>query len=74
MKKKLSKCERFTDGDFHDINGVNLFSELKMFREIIPEGTDTALQALQCVKSLDGSFLNTETTYRIVLTIPVLAA
>jgi hypothetical protein len=41
---------------------------------MIPKGTDTALQALQYVKSLDGSIPNTEITYRIMLTVPVTVA
>jgi hypothetical protein len=59
IEYKRSKRERFTDGDSHDINGVDLFSELRVLREIVPEGTDTVLQALQCVKSPDASFPNT---------------
>jgi hypothetical protein len=64
----------FIDGDSHDINGVDFFSELEVLREIVAEGTDTALQALKHVKSLDGSFPNTEITYRIMLTVPVTVA
>jgi hypothetical protein len=43
-----------SDGDSHDNNGVDLLSELRVLSEIIPEDTDTAFQALQYVKSLDG--------------------
>jgi predicted small integral membrane protein len=53
---------------------VDLFCELGVLREIVPEGSDTALQALKHVKSLDGSFPNKEITYRIMLTAPVTVA
>jgi hypothetical protein len=53
---------------------VDLFSELKVLWKIIPEGTDTALKALQYIKSSDGSFLNTKITYRIMLTVPIMVA
>jgi hypothetical protein len=43
-----------SDGDSHDISGVDLVSELRVLREIIPEGTDPTLQALQYIKSQDG--------------------
>jgi hypothetical protein len=55
-EKKCSKSEMFTDGDCHVVNGV----------EPLPD-----LRVLQYVKSPDGSFLNTEITYRIMLTVPV---
>lgn len=38
-----------------DINRVDYFSELTVLQEIIFEGSDTALQALQCIKSVDIS-------------------
>jgi hypothetical protein len=63
-----------SDGDSHDINGLDLFSELRVLREIILEGTDAAFQGLQYLKSPDTSFPNTETAYRILLTVPVTAA
>jgi hypothetical protein len=46
---------------------MNTFSELKVLQEIIHEGPDTALHALQYVKSLDSSFANTEIIYRIMI-------
>jgi hypothetical protein len=69
---KHSKCEWFIDGDPHDINGVDLFSKFEVLWKSVPEDMDTALQALKYVESLDGSFLNTEITYRIKLTVPVM--
>jgi hypothetical protein len=64
-ENRRSKRERFIDGDSQGINDVDHFSELGELREIIPEGTDTVIQALQYVKSLDGSFPSTEITYRV---------
>jgi hypothetical protein len=45
-EKKLSKSERFADGDSHYINGVDPFSERRVLGEIILEVADTALRAL----------------------------
>jgi hypothetical protein len=45
------------DDDSYDVNGADLLSERRVLCEIIPEGTGTALEALQFLKSLDGSFL-----------------
>jgi hypothetical protein len=42
IEKKLRKSESFTDEDFRDINDVDPYSELRMLREIILEGPDTA--------------------------------
>ncbi|KAH1170141.1 hypothetical protein KIL84_001126 [Mauremys mutica] len=63
-----------SDGESYDIYSVDLFSELRVLQEFIPEGTSTALQALQFLKSLDGAFPNTAIAYWILLTIPVTAA
>jgi hypothetical protein len=51
----------------HDINGIHGFSDFRVLPEIILESPDRELQALQCVKSLDGSFPNAERTYTIML-------
>jgi hypothetical protein len=50
---------------------VDSISDLTVLWEISLEGPDTALQALECVKSLDALFLNTEITHSIMLTVPV---
>ncbi len=63
-----------SDGLKHDIDGCDLFSELKVMREMIPQKTNTALEALQFLKSVEGTFPNAEVAYRILLTIPVTVA
>jgi hypothetical protein len=50
------------------------FSEFGVLQEIVAEGSDTILEALKHVESLDGSFPNTEITFRIMLTVPVTVA
>jgi hypothetical protein len=59
--------QRFTDGDSHDIKGVDPFSELRVLREIIREGPVNALQALEYVRSLDCSFPSTEIIHGFML-------
>jgi hypothetical protein len=41
-----------------------------VLRKTIPEDTDAAPQAVQHLKSLDGSFLKMEIACRIMLTVP----
>jgi hypothetical protein len=53
IQKKRSESERFTDGDSHDISGVDPFWDLGVLWEIILEGPHTALHVLQYVKLLD---------------------
>ncbi|XP_042222821.1 uncharacterized protein LOC121867133 [Homarus americanus] len=61
-------------GNFHDIDCADLFSELRVLQELIPQETNSALQVLQILKSLNGSFPKAEIAYRILLTVPVTVA
>jgi hypothetical protein len=55
-KKKCTDLHiALCDADSNDINSVDLTFELRVLQEIIPCSTDTALQALRYLKSLDGS-------------------
>lgn len=61
-------------GDSRDLDGVDLCTELKIFREILPESVRTAMQCLQYVWAIRDSFPNTAVGYRILLTVPVTVA
>jgi len=62
-----------TDNDLKDIDGLDLFSELIIFRTLIDEDTNS-LQALNILKTTNGSFPNLTIALRIMLTIPVTSA
>ena len=57
-----------------DINGVELFLELKIFRESLLRGTKKAIEVLNFIKKLDCCFPNAWIAYRVLLTIPVTVA
>jgi hypothetical protein len=59
-----------SDGDSKDINGVKLFEELIILRNIIHD-TNTVLQMLSLLKKLIDSFPNTCIALRIILTMSV---
>ena len=56
-----------------DIDGLDLFSELKVLREIIKVEDNTLIEILNQIKRLD-SFPNAYIAYRIMLTIPATVA
>ncbi|KAK4707971.1 hypothetical protein R3W88_028896 [Solanum pinnatisectum] len=56
-----------------DIDGLDLFSELKVLRKIIKVEDNTLIEILNQIKRLD-SFPNAYIAYRIMLTIPVTVA
>lgn len=56
-----------------DIDGFDLFSELKVLREILTEEINTPIEILSFIKRLD-SFPNVCIAYRILLTMPVTVA
>ncbi|KAL4150139.1 hypothetical protein QTP88_003973 [Uroleucon formosanum] len=62
-----------TDNDLKYIDGLDLFSELIIFRSLIDEDTNS-LQALNILKTTNGSFPNLTIALRIMLTIPVTSA
>jgi len=62
-----------TDNDLKDIDGLDLFSELIIFRSLVVENTNS-LQALNILKTSHGSFPNLTIALRIMLTIPVTSA
>ena len=58
---------------FSDIDGLDLFSELKVLKEILQTEENTPIDVLNYIKRLD-SFPNAYIAYRILLTIPVTIA
>ena len=54
-----------------DIDGDELFSELKIVRKCLPKETKRAIEVLDYFKMMDSCFPNVWISYRILLTIPV---
>ena len=74
LQKYCLKLESFLKHDvYYDIDGLDLFSELKVLKEILQIKDYTPIDILNYIKRLD-SFPNTCITYRILLTIPVIVA
>ena len=64
-------------GTSRDINGVDLYSELLLFREFLNSNgikITTALEALNCIHKNAASFPNLCIALRILLTMPVTVA
>jgi hypothetical protein len=57
-----------------DIDGVELFSELKVLREAIPVEIVGAIDVLDYIKRMNCCFANAWIAYRVLLTIPVTVA
>ena len=57
-------------GDLSDIDGFDLFSELRVLREVLQIKENKPIETLNYIKKLD-SFPNTYIAYRIMLTIPI---
>ena len=74
MQKYCLELEFFLKHDvYYDINGLDLFSELKFLKEILQIKDYTPIDILNYIKRLD-SFPNTCIAYRILLTLPVTIA
>ena len=74
LQKYRLKLEYFLKHDvYYDINGLDLFSELKVLKEILQIKYYTPIDILNYIKRLD-SFPNTCIAYRIWLTIHVTIA
>ena len=71
MQKYWLKLESFLKHDvYYDIDGLDLFFELKFLKEILQIKEYTPVDILNYIKMLD-SFPNTCIAYRILLTIPI---
>ena len=74
LQKYYLKLQYFLKHDvYYDIDGLDLFSELKVFKEILQIKDYTPIDILNYIKRLD-SFPNTCIAYRILLIIPVTIA
>lgn len=71
---KLKYCKDLhlllSDGELQNVDGIDLFSELLIFRWMVKDHT-TPLDALAILKKTNGSFPNLVVALRIMLTIPV---
>ncbi|XP_022552196.1 zinc finger MYM-type protein 1-like [Brassica napus] len=61
-------------GDRSDIDGNELFMELKLLRGSLPTNIQNAAEILDFLKKVDTCYPNTWTAYRIMMTIPVSVA
>ncbi|XP_010473753.1 PREDICTED: zinc finger MYM-type protein 1-like [Camelina sativa] len=57
-----------------DIEGKDLFVELKLLRGVLPKEITKAVDVLEFLKRMDGCYPNTWIAYRILLTIPISVA
>ena len=74
LQKYCLKLESFLKHYvYYDIDGLDLFSELKVLKEILQIKYYTPIDILNYIKILD-SFPNTCIAYKILLTIPVTVA
>lgn len=74
LKQSCLNLEQFLKhGEHSDIEGIDLFGELKVLREALPTGTQSALQVLDYLNKIE-SFPNSYISYRILLTVPVTVA
>jgi hypothetical protein len=74
LKKYCVDFEGFLKHDnFFDLDGNDLFSELKVLQEILPKEKRTATDIINFIKDLN-CFPNACIAYRILLTIPVTVA
>ena len=74
LKKYCLNLESFLKHDvYYDINGLDLYSELIVLKEVVQIDENTPINVLNYLKRLD-SFPNAYIAYRILLTISVMVA
>ena len=74
LKKNCLNLEYFfTHETYFDIDGLDLFSELKVLKEVLQINKNSPIDVLNYIKRLE-SFPNTCIAFRILLTIPVTIA
>ncbi|KAL6495855.1 hypothetical protein OROGR_030418 [Orobanche gracilis] len=75
MKCACTTLEDFLKhGDYSDIDGLELFSELQLLRKSLPDRIIRPIEVLEYIKNTCFAFPNTWIAYRILLTIPVTVA
>ena len=74
LKKCCLNLECFLRCDGNsDLDGLDLFSELQVLREVFQKDDSNSMEILNYIKHID-SFPNAYVAYRIMLTIPVSVA
>ena len=74
LKKNCLNLEYFlTYETYSDIDGLDLFSELKVLKEVLQINENSLINVLNYIKRLE-SFPNACIAFRILLTIPVTVA
>ncbi|KAL9299022.1 putative HAT dimerization domain, ribonuclease H-like superfamily [Arabidopsis thaliana] len=61
-------------GEHSDIDGADLFMELKVLREVLPNEVTKPIEVLDFLKRVEGCYPNTWISFRILFTIPVSVA
>ena len=74
LKSCCDKLEIFLRNMDSDIDGDELFYELKIVRKCLPNESKRAIEVLDYWKMMDSCFPNVWIAYRILLTIPVTVA
>ncbi|XP_040364313.1 zinc finger MYM-type protein 1-like [Rosa chinensis] len=73
-----SFCANLTNllkhGEISDLNEDDLYHDLRMLSEDLPNETKRAIDVLNYIKEVDGCYPNAWIAYRILLTIPVTVA
>ncbi|KAM5555524.1 zinc finger MYM-type protein 1-like [Rosa sericea] len=62
------------DGEISDLNEDDLYHDLRMLSQDLPNETKSAIDVLNYIKEVDGCYPNAWIAYRILLTIPVTVA
>ncbi|XP_042400828.1 zinc finger MYM-type protein 1-like [Zingiber officinale] len=74
----LHSCVNLQDSLTHDghsdVDGSDLYLELKLLRHSLPRDSKRAIDVLNYLKKMDGCYPNAYIAYRILLTIPVTVA
>ncbi|XP_022553099.1 uncharacterized protein LOC106383362 [Brassica napus] len=75
LKSRCSNLEAFLKhGADSDIDGNDLFMEIKIFREVLPKTFKKNVEVLDYLKRMKDSYPSIWIAYRIMLTVPVLVA
>ena len=74
MKSCVNLEEILKHGGGSDIDGRDLFMELEVLREVLPEEVKKPIEVLNYLKAKEECFPNSWIAYRILLTIPVTVA
>ncbi|XP_057469600.1 uncharacterized protein LOC130758655 [Actinidia eriantha] len=74
MKYSVNLEDRLKSKGFSDIDGRDLFCELKVLKETLPKETKKPIEVLNYLKVMDCCFPNAFIAYRVLLTIPVTVA